>query len=75
MHTHTCTPTKLHLTSFILAVFGVLAISAPTTALAAEEVNLYSYRQPFLIKPLLNRLLTISWPANDNPYTTETTSL
>jgi len=54
MHTHTCTPTKLHLTSFILAVFGVLAISAPTTALAAEEVNLYSYRQPFLIKPLLN---------------------
>jgi len=41
-----------------LAAFGILALSglAPLSgAVAAEEVNLYSYRQPFLIDPVLER--------------------
>ncbi|MEH0666912.1 Fe(3+) ABC transporter substrate-binding protein [Vibrio scophthalmi] len=30
------------------------ATVAPTAALAAEEVNVYSYRQPFLVEPMFN---------------------
>ncbi|WP_038173869.1 MULTISPECIES: Fe(3+) ABC transporter substrate-binding protein [Vibrio] len=32
----------------------VCASIAPTAAIAAEEVNVYSYRQPFLVEPMLN---------------------
>lgn len=32
----------------------VCASIAPSAAIAAEEVNVYSYRQPFLIEPMLN---------------------
>lgn len=38
-------------TTGLMALFGFLAGPA---AHAADEVNLYSYRQPFLIKPLLD---------------------
>ncbi|WP_448462726.1 Fe(3+) ABC transporter substrate-binding protein [Martelella sp. AMO21009] len=37
----------------ILATVGVMAFAAP--AFAADEVNIYSYRQPELIAPLLER--------------------
>ncbi|MGY5613357.1 Fe(3+) ABC transporter substrate-binding protein [Vibrio brasiliensis] len=30
------------------------ATIAPSTAMAAEEVNVYSYRQPFLVEPMFN---------------------
>ncbi|KLN64174.1 MULTISPECIES: Fe(3+) ABC transporter substrate-binding protein [Vibrio] len=30
------------------------ATIAPTAAIAAEEVNVYSYRQPFLVEPMFN---------------------
>ncbi len=30
------------------------ATIAPTTVMAAEEVNVYSYRQPFLVEPMFN---------------------
>ena len=33
----------------------VCASIAPTAAIAAEEVNVYSYRQPFLVEPMLNQ--------------------
>jgi iron(III) transport system substrate-binding protein len=49
---------SLSLKSGILAAFGILALSGPATttgAEAAEVVNLYSYRQPFLIDPVLER--------------------
>jgi iron(III) transport system substrate-binding protein len=40
---------------FNAAVIGVGLLSAWTaSAVAAEEVNLYSYRQPFLIRPFLD---------------------
>ena len=37
-----------------LLVAAVLATAAAAPAAAAEEVNLYSYRQPFLMKPLID---------------------
>ena len=40
------------LSSALLAVFLPAAAAAPNAA-AAAEVNLYSYRQPFLIEPIL----------------------
>ena len=36
----------------LLALVGATVLA--TTASATEEVNLYSYRQPFLIQPLLD---------------------
>jgi iron(III) transport system substrate-binding protein len=36
----------------IRATTAIIALAAATPALAAEEVNIYSYRQPELIKPL-----------------------
>lgn len=39
-----------HLTTTLVAV---AAVALSSSALAAEEVNLYSYRQPFLIEPML----------------------
>lgn len=41
----------LYMASGLLALFGFLA--TPSAAIA-DTVNLYSYRQPFLIKPLLD---------------------
>lgn len=43
--------TTTSLTLFAVLTAAVFSWQAP--ALAAEEVNLYSYRQPFLIKPFL----------------------
>lgn len=44
--------------SFVRKAFTLLAFSTalavPAVAMAAEEVNVYSYRQPFLIKPLFD---------------------
>ncbi|PMK04485.1 Fe(3+) ABC transporter substrate-binding protein [Vibrio sp. 10N.261.55.A7] len=39
-----------------LLTLSALACSAiaPTMAMAAEEVNVYSYRQPFLVEPMFN---------------------
>ncbi|NAW65009.1 Fe(3+) ABC transporter substrate-binding protein [Photobacterium halotolerans] len=37
----------------LLASAVLLGLSAPQTVLAAEEVNVYSLRQPFLIEPML----------------------
>ncbi len=45
-------PRKYRHLSAVAAVLGF--VLATGTALAAEEVNLYSERQPFLIKPLLD---------------------
>ena len=40
----------------LMALFmaGILVLMAQTQGVAAAEVNLYSYRQPFLMNPLLN---------------------
>ncbi|MCP5366047.1 MAG: Fe(3+) ABC transporter substrate-binding protein [Hyphomicrobiales bacterium] len=38
----------------VLAATALAPLLAPAPARAAEEVNLYSYRQPFLIQPLLD---------------------
>ena len=38
----------------ILAIAALAISSGVSTASAGEEVNLYSYRQPFLIKPMLS---------------------
>lgn len=38
-----------------LAVAGAIAAGASMPAQAAGEVNIYSYRQPFLIEPLLDK--------------------
>ena len=40
---------------FGVALSGIAAATPTAQAVAAEEVNLYSYRQPFLIEPLLER--------------------
>ena len=41
--------------SHLLGAFSVLAVLAGTGVVgAADDVNIYSYRQPFLIKPLLD---------------------
>lgn len=45
--------TPLLLGAAALAV-AVSSFVNPNTALAVDEVNLYSYRQPFLIKPMLD---------------------
>lgn len=45
---------KLTTKSLIAASLVVFSSLAPAQTYAAEEVNLYSYRQPFLIKPLLD---------------------
>ncbi|MEZ9336199.1 extracellular solute-binding protein, partial [Vibrio sp. 10N.286.51.A4] len=39
-----------------LLTLSALACSAiaPTAAIAAEEVNVYSYRQPFLVEPMFD---------------------
>ncbi|WP_210238780.1 Fe(3+) ABC transporter substrate-binding protein [Cohaesibacter sp. CAU 1516] len=37
----------------LAALAATLGVSAPLPALAAGEVNIYSYRQPFLIEPIL----------------------
>ncbi len=44
---------KTTLVAFSLMAFG-LALPSPAVLAAAGEVNLYSYRQPFLIQPLLD---------------------
>lgn len=38
----------------LLATAVLLGLSAPQIATAAEEVNVYSYRQPFLVEPMFN---------------------
>ncbi|HJO74083.1 MAG TPA: Fe(3+) ABC transporter substrate-binding protein [Rhodospirillales bacterium] len=40
----------------VLSLFAIAGMitQSPSTAAAATEVNLYSYRQPFLMKPLLD---------------------
>ena len=43
---------KKLLSSFITGVFGVMTIAISGAALADGEVNVYSYRQPFLVEPL-----------------------
>ena len=35
-------------------IAAVALVALPTAAAAAEEVNVYSYRQPFLVKPLFD---------------------
>ncbi|MGD8809602.1 MAG: extracellular solute-binding protein [Gammaproteobacteria bacterium] len=45
---------KFRQVSRFLLVAAGLAVAGSTTASAAEEVNIYSYRQPFLIKPFLD---------------------
>lgn len=61
MFTHLSVPTSPTPKSdfpgfFILfaVIAGLLAPQAAQAAQAAAEVNLYSYRQPFLIRPILN---------------------
>jgi len=44
--------TMFRISTLALAVAG-LALAGSTAVSAAEEVNIYSYRQPFLIKPFL----------------------
>jgi len=39
---------------FLTGLIGATLLSASFTASAAEEVNVYSYRQPFLIKPMFD---------------------
>ncbi|TLP45514.1 Fe(3+) ABC transporter substrate-binding protein [Cohaesibacter sp. CAU 1516] len=39
--------------TMLAALAATLGVSAPLPALAAGEVNIYSYRQPFLIEPIL----------------------
>ena len=36
----------------LLASAILLGLAAPQAAIAAEEVNVYSYRQPFLVEPM-----------------------
>ena len=38
----------------LLASAILLGLAAPQVATAAEEVNVYSYRQPFLVEPMFN---------------------
>lgn len=38
----------------LLASAILLGLAAPQAAMAAEEVNVYSYRQPFLVEPMFN---------------------
>ncbi|MEC6908447.1 Fe(3+) ABC transporter substrate-binding protein [Photobacterium piscicola] len=38
----------------LLATAVLLGLAAPQIATAAEEVNVYSYRQPFLVEPMFN---------------------
>ena len=38
----------------LAAVSAVLSLSVASSAIAAEEVNVYSYRQPFLTKPVFD---------------------
>lgn len=39
---------------FVLSVFALSTLLAINTAATASEVNVYSYRQPFLVKPLFD---------------------
>ncbi len=41
--------------AFGLAVASVISVLASTTAIAEETVNIYSFRQPFLIEPILEK--------------------
>ncbi|MGI9484153.1 MAG: Fe(3+) ABC transporter substrate-binding protein [Hyphomicrobiales bacterium] len=43
---------KKFTTASLLAAVGTLAVAGSTPALAEGEVNVYSYRQPFLVEPL-----------------------
>ncbi|WP_041394532.1 Fe(3+) ABC transporter substrate-binding protein [Photobacterium profundum] len=38
----------------LLASAILFGLAAPQAAIAAEEVNVYSYRQPFLVEPMFN---------------------
>ena len=38
----------------LLATAVLFGLAAPQIATAAEEVNVYSYRQPFLVEPMFN---------------------
>lgn len=49
---HILTKTNIILTAAFLVPLGCLTIPKVK---AAQEINLYSYRQPFLIKPLLDK--------------------
>ena len=38
----------------LLTLSAITCATLAPTAMAAEEVNVYSYRQPFLVEPMFN---------------------
>lgn len=46
---------KKTLIKSLLAVTALVTMVAPQTAIAADEVNIYSYRQPFLMQPIIDQ--------------------
>lgn len=46
---------KKTLIKSLLAVTVLVTMVAPQTAIAADEVNIYSYRQPFLMQPIIDQ--------------------
>ncbi|MBL1241075.1 MAG: extracellular solute-binding protein [OCS116 cluster bacterium] len=46
---------KKSLVKSLLAVTALASFIAPQAAIAAEEINIYSYRQPFLMQPIIDQ--------------------
>ncbi|PCI88118.1 MAG: iron ABC transporter substrate-binding protein [Hyphomicrobiales bacterium] len=46
---------KKTLAKSLLCLTSLLAMIAPQAAIAAEEINIYSYRQPFLMQPIIDQ--------------------
>ncbi|MBL1421954.1 MAG: extracellular solute-binding protein [Alphaproteobacteria bacterium] len=46
---------KKTLVKSLLCLTSLVAMIAPQAAIAAEEINIYSYRQPFLMQPIIDQ--------------------
>ena len=49
---------KKSIVKALLCVTALTSIVAPQAAIAAEEINIYSYRQPFLMQPIIDQFQT-----------------